>query len=140
MGRSVDYASGAGAVVYVDVSYIQDSWEWDDFVDDVQSIVKDAYKSFDNEDKWIGRELRAILENRFAQVVVSEYCGLASISLVAKEYDCYYSDEISLQNLAHAWVNRIAPNFEKVLNKAFNCYAKIGSFSNGEGVYEKIAA
>jgi len=140
MGRSVDYANNAAAVVYVDVSDIQESWEFDYFVEDVQSVVKGAYKSFDDEDKWIGRELRAVLENKFAQVVVSEYCGLASISLVAKEYECYYSDEIALQNLADAWVKQVAPNFAKLLNKTFNCYAKIGNFSNGEGVYEKIAA
>ena len=36
MGRSVDYANNAAAVVYVDVSDIQESWEFDYFVEDVQ--------------------------------------------------------------------------------------------------------
>ena len=138
MGRSVDYDSDAIAVAYVDGSDIQDSFEFDEYIESVQDYVKELWPSFDAEDRWIGRELRLIAENSMAYIAVSEYCGLISLSLVPKteQYlNSYYSDEVALANLTGAWTARIAPKFMK----SFNQFNRLGSFSNGESVYQRVS-
>lgn len=144
MGRSVSTPSGAIAVCYRDVSSFgydiddegnvlydnydwaiaEDSWDW--FLDGITTDASNRWGSFYKSDEWVGREDRAILENTYAYIGVSEYCGLAAVWLLPK-YD---------EPLAESWCARIAKNF----NKMFGEYAKVGTFSNGESVYEKIAA
>ena len=154
MGRSVNYPSNAAAVRYVDTSWVgystdddgdsffdeyQSQDDWDYFIDDVYNIVKSKYPSFEKANSWIGNELNVIAENNHAQIVVSEYCGLASISLVAKQSEGYYSEDIRNDNIANAWTGQIANNFTKLIAKNFiNTYAKLASMSNGEGVFERV--
>ena len=135
MGRSVDYASDATSVSYVDVSYMEDEWEWDDFIASLKEAVQSKYKSFDDEDQWVGRELHSVLSNQHAQVIVSEYCGLASISLAPVELDGY-GEDASLQNIANAWCELVADNFDKLITKTFGGLRKVATFSNGESMYE----
>lgn len=146
MGRSVDYPSNAEVVMYIDTNFGYDDEDgefdadiaredWNYFIDDLKSIITAKYTSFYETDEWVGRELHAILENSFAKVIISEYCGLTSVSLVPKEYDCYYSEDIALQNLSYGWTSQIARNFAKLIAKNFTSYVKIGSMSNGEGVF-----
>jgi len=135
MSRSVNYPNDASVVCYIDVSYIEDSYEWDDFMDSIKYVILTKYKSFDNDDHWIGRELHSVLSNQHAQIVVSEYCGVASVSLVPIELDGY-GEDVSLQNIANAWCESVSDNFEKLIIKHFNSLHKVGTFSNGESVYE----
>jgi hypothetical protein len=142
MGRSVSTPYGAVAVGFVDVSEFgrvvdedgnvtdeycewqsSDDWEW--FTYDVAFRAKKKWKSFGECEYWVGREDKAILENEFAYVGVSEYCGCAAVWLLPK-------DE---HQLAEAWCNKIAKNFEK----EFAAMVKVGTFSNGEAVYKKVA-
>ena len=158
MGRSVSYPIDCSAICFRDVSgfgyeydeetgetnfnnfdefQAQDDFEW--FIDDIRYQAKAKWKTFDECDTWLDREDHAILENNFAYIGVSEYCGCASVWLKSKAdnlKDGDYSDDISLANLAEAWCNRIAKNFESM----FGEYRKIGTFSNGEAVFEKIAS
>lgn len=127
MSRSVSYASGAKAVCYRDVSDIDVDFGWDDFKDDLRSIGKANWASFYDSDVWVGREDKAILENKFAYIGVSEYCGLASVWLVAKD------DDYVNPNIRDAWIDRISAKFDKV----FGELVKVGTFSNGESVYQK---
>jgi len=124
MGRSVSVPYGAVAVVYQDVSYMEESFEWDDYVEDLTYRLKEMYPSLVESSRWFEREERVILENNHALFVLSEYCGLASLSIVPLEES----------NLAEYWCEQVAPKFEK----EFGQYRKVGTFSNGEAVYEKV--
>jgi hypothetical protein len=137
MGRSVDYLSRSQKVVYIPFevenefdSEFDSEFEWDCFYEDLINILCEKYPSlYTVKNKWDGRETRIILENDLCQIGLSEYCGLVSVSIRVNEYYEYY-------NIAESWINRI--NFEKVLNEKFNALHKIGTFSNGESIYERI--
>ena len=121
MGRSVNYAS--------------DSRSLDWFVENIQEVIKTKYKSFTDDDSWVDRELHSVLENDFAQVIVFEYCGLVSISLVPKELDTYYDNT---QNLANSWCDKVSDNFIKLISDNFKSLNHLGTFSNRESVFEYI--
>lgn len=158
MGRSVSYASGATAICYKDVSRFgytpgfddngdeingddESKWtfdefagqvDWDNWISELKEDARKAFPSMDDCDKWIGREDHAILANRYAYIGVSEYCGLASIWLVER------GDLETDQDIARArhWLGQVKPKFEKL----FGDLRRLGTFSNGEGVYERKAS
>lgn len=134
MARTVSTPYGCAAVCYVDGRHIEEDWDWDLFIDDLRTRAKKRWPSLDECNAWIDREDHAILENDYCFVGVSEYCGLVSVWLLPKELDTYYPDEASKENLAKRWVSSIENNF----HKEFGEYRKVGTFSNGEAVYEKI--
>ena len=146
MSRSVNVPSNAVAVAYLndpagftdDYDENNDNWEW--FKDNLENIIKNNYKSFERVDgEWIG-EGKVLLENNFAKVVVSEYCGCVSVALVTNEFDRYYSEESGMANIAKGWANKVADNIVKLINDSYPSSAinKIGVFSNGEAVFELV--
>jgi len=153
MSRSVSVASGAFAVAYQNCSdfgyRIEDEegnkiaepeydeylgeLDWEDFMENLRADAKALFPSLENCDKWLDREDHAILENRFAYFGISEYMGLVSIWFVLKEnLNCYYSDQ-DLTAIAEHWAEQVKPKFEK----NFGDLKKVGTFSNGEGLYER---
>ena len=126
MGRGVSLPCGAFPA-YQSVEHVEDSEDWQDFLEDVKYQAKRIFPSMDDHDEWIGREDHALLKNNFAFVGVSEYMGLASIWLVVRS-------DAELEGLAKAWVNKAYKKFERI----FSEYEKIGTFSNGESVYKKV--
>ena len=128
MGRSVDYLNNAHKVFYTSFDG-EEQYEWEDFFDNIQYGLKSKFPSLENCNKWDGRETKIFLENNLAEIGISEYCGLVSISIRAKE---------GKESIGENWIDKISSNFEKTIRE--NCgetYRKIGSFSNGEGVFEK---
>jgi len=95
--------------------------------EDVVESSKSQWPSFYDVDKWLGRENHAILENRYAQIGMSEYCGLVSVWLVPLDVD---DREVGLRD---QWIASIRPRFEKF----FSELVKVGTFSNGESVYQR---
>jgi len=131
MGRSVSYASYSVAVAYVDVSeYEEHAWQW--FIESVQERAKNHWRSFENCSEWLGREDRAILSNSHAYIGVSEYCGLASIWLVAREDVCDAYGNYAPQ-LADNFCNQIRAKFLR----EFGELERMGTMSNGVGVFRK---
>lgn len=113
--------------------------EWDYYVDDFRSMMKQAFPSLDECDKWVGREDHALLENQYAFFGVSEYCGLVSMWVQPK--DPHYSENESWDARRDHWIAQIERKFHETANLCFGtAIRKLGSFSNGEGVYERIAA
>ena len=112
--------------------------QWDDFIIDIQSTVKNEWPSFDKCNEYLENEVYAIARNDLAYITVSEYIGLASLCLVSRyEYDDdYLGDGYKKANMAKGFCNRIAPKFEKL----FGELRLVGRFSNGEAVFEKISA
>ena len=136
MGRSVSTPTGAVAIAYRDVTYMTDEdsqWEWDMFQEDVIQQLQSAFPSLDEADSWIGREDHVVLENGHCQVTISEYCGLVAIALVPIEAE--YASEAGYDNLHSHWCGQISDKFTELLSEL----NKIGTFSNGEAVFERIA-
>jgi hypothetical protein len=122
--------------IFADVSDIEESYEWEDFLTNVRWVGTGRWPSFYEVDEWDGREERRILQNDLARIVVCEYCGLASINLAARTSLGEYSPDLT--PLAKRWVAQIAGNFCKWMQEHFTCYAKQGTMSNGVSVYEKL--
>jgi hypothetical protein len=134
MGRSVSFASGATCVVFLNPGLgdeRSEEWTWYEFIDDVRNVVREKYRSFAEEDRWIEREVRSILVNRYARVAVAEYGGLVSISLVPTD-----------DALAESWCATIADAFKQHIHKRYpdSSLVKLGTFSNGESVYVRAGS
>lgn len=111
------------------MSGYEEEYEFEDLIDNLKYELKAKYPSLKNDDDYIDREGKIFLSNKLAKVGISEYCGLAAVFVVPEEDN----------NLALNFVNNIAAGFKKaVAGVAGPVYAKVGSFSNGEGVYEKV--
>lgn len=106
--------------------------DWDCWVEYQQDKAKKLFPSMTECDEWLDREDRAIMENDFAYIGVSEYCGLASIWLVFK------GDVMDIDNygLGKAWCGKACHGF----SQTFGDLVKLGKMSNGEGVYRKASA
>jgi hypothetical protein len=135
MGRSVGYLNNATGVAYVDVSeFDEDGFDWECFKDNIIYELTKKYPSLWECDKWEGRECHIFLENNQVNIAVSEYMGLASISVAPKDaYEYSYDKDLSGLNA------RNAHYIGKFIEDNFGEYRKIGSFSNGEGVFERVA-
>jgi hypothetical protein len=140
MGRSVNYLDNAEVVLYFPFQYSDDvemdNMEWDDMVGNLKcEIIKRLPSYYEVKDKWGNRETRIILENNLCSIGISEYCGLVSLS-VAPKNDVY--DEWH-ESFAIRHAKQIEKTLQEVLNYlGLTSLRKIGSFSNGEGVFEKV--
>jgi hypothetical protein len=134
MGRSVDYLRGARRIAYFD-------WpSWEDYdgdiqhedhvfvVDDIRESIKAELPEFGNEQKWDGRETSIILSGYGTEIGLSEYGGLTSLSIRVN------TDEVEGEDIekVEKWIDE---NWEKI-SRFYDEYLKVGTFSNGEGVFE----
>lgn len=113
--------------------------DFDLLTDNFRDHLKYLFPSVVSADDWIGREDHVLAENRLARFGMSEYCGLVAYWIVPKEYtgpkgEFYYSSDRDIHALSTHWVERIADKFVK----AFGELSKVGSMSNGAGVYRRI--
>lgn len=137
MGRSVSYLSNAVHKTFVDVSEMDESYDWDDFLRNIKYALKKKFPSLtDCKNEWDDRETTIILDNYHCQIGISEYCGVASISIRVNESS---RDENNL-SLSKNWIDQVWDNMLKVMQKntGYDFLVKQGSFSNGEGIYNKI--
>jgi hypothetical protein len=135
MGRSVSYLPNAKAVVYFQFDE-EEHVLFDYLIEDIQEHVTGLFPNMETCDEWVG-ENNVILRNGVVEIAISEYCGIVSLSVRTDETDTAYlsrKEEIALDEEADTWV-------EKNFNKAVRPWAKmvkVGSFSNGESVYEQV--
>lgn len=124
MGRSVSYPSNAQVVCY---SYELEGepFFYEDIVEDIRETCKSEWKSLSDCEIWLDREDCAVLENELCYIGVSEYCSLVSIWIVPKE---------EYENIASNWIAQI----ERKFRRFFARLCKVGTFSNGEAVFEEI--
>lgn len=132
MGRSVSYP--ADAIVAFTTFDCEDpddaSFEWDWFVDDLRDRLSAVSSTFRHQDTWIGREDHVLASNGHAHFGVSEYCGLVSVWLVARD-----DLEPRQEALAARWLEQVRDRFVAT----YGTLRKLGTMSNGEGVYERLA-
>ena len=104
--------------------------DYDVVVEDIQEVIKSEFPEFDNAKRYDGDETLIILEGYGTQIGLSEYCGLASLSI---RVDSFFEDEEDQEKILE-WIEE---NWEKVSNP-WNKLQKLGTFSNGEGIYQNV--
>jgi len=89
------------------------------------------YPSVWTSDGWIGREDRIVAMNRYARFGLSEYCGCIAYWVVLRD-----DIDPDLEGLAQRWFDQIEAKFEQ----RFATLVRLGTFSNGEAIYRRVAA
>lgn len=138
MSRSVSTPRSTALVTYTTFEYEGNDddgffaqHEFDDCVDNLTAELKSAFPSLYEEEKWLGREDRSFLQNRFAYIGLSEYCGLIAVWVVVKE-DEHGNDSA----LGAAWASKIENKFSDIVNNSFGTtLVRVGTFSNGEAIF-----
>jgi len=142
MSRSVNVPSGSVATFYF--GYDEDSDFFYDLISElcstIESVENRFYQAASNE--WIGQEGRVISKCGIAKVVLSEYCGLCSLAVVP----CEDADEEAWaplqgvwKSFAETWSTDFAEKLGAALPQVVDLYRRVGCFSNGECVYERVA-
>ena len=150
MGRSVDYLTNAEYVIYFSANYLNGydengeydefiaQFNWNDFMNNLKYEITKKLKSYYECERWDGRETKIFLENNHAEIGISEYCGLYSLSIRPKENLGYYSYEKDTFGIAKYHCKQIEKTLIKCLqNCGVELLNRIGTFSNGCGVFEK---
>ena len=150
MGRSVYVPHKAAEVFYFpfepslgeDGKYDEDlaRIEWDDLIWSIRQCVELLDDSYTSIDRWYEREGHLIATNKYCDVVLSEYCGLCSLSFIPEE-DA--PDDV-WEKLAKVWedysANWISSQRELIAERlrsyGLQLYNLVGRFSNGEAVFE----
>jgi hypothetical protein len=147
MGRSVNYLNNATVIIYFPFESEYDengnfdedltSLNWDDLKCNLISEIKNKLPSFYEVDKWDNRETHIILENNLCYIGLSEYCGLVSLSVAPRNSDNIDYFLTYRDNFAEYHSKQIEKTLQKIVdNISGKRLIKIGSFSNGEGVYK----
>lgn len=131
MGRSVSVPRYAESVVYAAIApEDDDEWGYDNIKEDLKGSLKAAFPTLEDADGWIGNEDEILLENKVAKVTLSGYGGLVAVAVVPKDPD---------NALNVKWAASVYKSLEGAVTEVFgSAYKKVGSFSNGEGVYEEV--
>jgi len=150
MGRSVDYLSNAEYVIYFKADWINAEDEegeydeflsqlnWDDFKENLTSSICHKLKSYYEIEEWDGRETKIFLKNELAVIGISEYCGLYSLSIRARDDEFYGYRDGYKENLGKHHCQQVRKTLEKCLiGSGADLLNRIGTFSNGVGVFEK---
>lgn len=110
------------------VDYWRAQEEWKSWIECIQHDMMKKYPSLSTCERWEGNEVRIILESDQVEIAVSEYCGLASLSI--RVNDSYDKEALALRNIG----------FMSEFMEKFGELRKVGSFSNGESLYERRSA
>ena len=107
-----------------------------DFNEDLKTLLKEAFPSLNPDERWLGREDKAILENAYAYFGISTYCDLVAVWVAAKEPD--YRASPAWEAMRDRWISSIERRFAKTMGRAWGSHlTKVGTFSNGEAVFSK---
>jgi hypothetical protein len=138
IGRSVPVPCEAEAVVFI--RYDHDFKDWEDFTDDVRGVILERFPSMGIAERRAGDEECVVLENGHAAVVLCQYGGIASVSLVPRDKRGWGLPDEGY-NLAVSWCRRVSTAFRSHLTERFfgQAVRYMGTFSNGGSVYERLA-
>ena len=122
MGRGVSVPYDAEVVTYIDVSEMDDEYDFECMIVNIMEILRRKMPSLQDSDEWIGREDRTILENDLVYIGTSTYCNIMSLWIVPKEYHI---------QLAYNWINKVGHHVLQLGD-----LYKTGTMSNGVSVYK----
>ncbi len=107
---------------------------FDDFAENLETLLKEAFPSLASDGKWLGREDQALLSNSYAYFGWSEYCGLIAVWVAFKEPD--WNASSAWEAMRDKWIASIEKQFSKVVSKSWGSpLTNLGTFSNGEAVF-----
>ena len=124
-----DLHATAERIFYSEVE--PENWQCD--LDWFKDRVQELWPSFQEGDGWLGwpySETRIVLSNSLVEIGVSEYAGMTALTIAPVEDE--YGNKVH-PGLAAQWVRQIEERFVK----EFSDYNRVGTFSNGESVYER---
>ena len=151
MSRSVNYLNNAIQVSYFEwprYYFYNEVTEQDEIsedyedsyevIDGIQESIISEFPEFDRAKKWEGNEVSIILQGHGAEIGLSEYCGLASLSIRIDENELDYNDydeaEYNEQyDKILSWINE---NWARI-SAGYSQFNKVATFSNGEAIFEK---
>lgn len=131
MSRGVSTPRGAIAVVYTTFEPTTDDDspdEWDCFLENIEEDISKRFPSFFQFEHWVSNEDHALLRNDKLEIGVSEYCGVVAIWALP----C----NVMLDQDSLKW-RRLRDYALRILSP-FARMRKVGTFSNGESVYEAV--
>ena len=109
---------------------------YDDFDENLKTLLKEAFPSLSPDERWLGREDKALLSNSYAYFGISTYCDLVAVWVAAKEPD--YRASGAWYSMRDKWIASIERRFAKTVGKSWGApLTKVGTFSNGEAVFSK---
>ncbi len=139
MGRSVETIGDN--VIYFDFRYsaendygvsIED--ERENLQDNIICAVISKYKSFivtpNQWAKYPHRENKILLENDHVQISISDYCGCGAVSVFVR-------DDTEYPELAEHWLLQVWDNLYKIISNYVSVINRIGTMSNGVGIFRK---
>lgn len=97
-----------------------------DAIDELVFELSRRYPSLYEGEGWAGREGRVIAENRHGQFVLYEYCGMLNLCLVPED-----------NPLSTYWMESVSRGVTESVASIGNTYTRLGTFSNGENLYER---
>ena len=130
MGRSVSTLRDSVINLYADITHISDSQEFEDLIDNIRYEISARYKNMKRTFEHEGENL-IICENGLLEIAISEYCGLLSLSIRAKEGKTKHLG-VSTALKMEAYLQKLLKDYTE------GVYTKAGTFSNGESVYTKV--
>ena len=137
MSRTVARPCNAEDVVYI-VCSCPDEYDpqshWEDMLGAIRCVLRKHTPSLLDRDTLEGRELTTVQGNRWVKIVVAEYCGLVSVSVVKN-----YAGRNGLgDRFLRQFLKRFTPSLRECFGEdALMC---IGTASNGEAFYRPLPA
>ena len=120
----------------MDFSEQDDQLLYEDFVDNLKTLLQEAFPSLEPVTKWLGREDKALLSNSYAYFGISTYCGLVAVWVA--ERDKGWNTSNAWYSMRDRWINSINRKFTKTVGKSWGTpLNKVGTFSNGEACFQK---
>lgn len=130
MGRSVSQPRGTLVACYQEIEDDDMHETYDYLVDDIRECVQHRAPSFEEIDRWVGREDRALLQNSFAQIGVSTYGGLACVWMRLQP-----NLDGAQEGIAKSWIDKWTPTFLKL----FTQFEPVATMSNGVTLYQEVS-
>lgn len=114
-------------------SLIDEAWEFECLVDNLRYDFEQAFKTMSNADRWIDREDRVILANRYAEIGISEYCGTVAVWLRP-------APRVDNESFRDRWIDSVIPRFKRLCEQLLpRPMRRMGVMSNGCAVYKRVA-
>ena len=142
MGRSVDYLNNAEVVIYFHLESEGEDYpadlQWDDLMSNLSAEIRAKLPSYEDAEKWEGREVKIFLQNRLCNIAISEYCGLCSLSVAPRNSDNLDSFATFRDNFAVSHAQSIEKTLQRIVDECTGSRLnRMGTFSNGTGVFER---
>jgi hypothetical protein len=139
MGRSVSCLDNERHTTFIHFNQGDSpcfDYEWEDFEEEVESCFSHIPSLTPVFHRWDGRETKVILENSHAEIGISEYCGIVSVSIRTNENNA----PVKI-GLAEHWIDSIWPSVLQKLSEHFpqDHITRVGGFSDGTSVYERVS-